>query len=166
MLRRRRTAPEGGADTERTAAQPTAERTAAPTRERPAAAPARERPGFRARMAAGGAGVIAGFGTGVARLIRLVVLAVVLILALAIAFKMLGANSHNTIVSAAHDAGKALAKPFDNMFKVDGAKATLALNWGIALVVYLVIGLAIARLVARLAAIRPIARRRRGLASG
>ena len=131
-----------------------------PPRERPTPAPAREQPGFRARVAAGGAGVVAAFGTGVARLIRLVVLVVVLILALAIAFKVLGANGHNTIVSAAHDAGKALAKPFDNMFKVDGAKATLALNWGIALVVYLVVGVALARFVGRLALVGPVARRR------
>ena len=89
-----------------------------------------------------------------------------LIIALAIAFKVLGANSHNTIVSADHDGGKALAKAFDDMFKIDGANATLALNWGIALVVYLVIGLAVARFVARLAAIRPVARRRRPVAHG
>jgi len=158
MLRRSKTAPEGGAETEKTAVQE--------PRERTEAAPSRERPGVGARMAAGGAGVIAALGTGVARLIRLAVLAVVLIIALAIAFKVLGANSHNTIVSAVHDGGKALAKPFDDMFKLDGAKATLALNWGIALVVYLVLGLAIAHFVARLAAIRPVARRRRPVAQG
>jgi hypothetical protein len=158
MLRRRKTAPEGGAETEKTAVQQ--------PREPTGPAPPRERPGVRARMAAGGAGVIAAFGTGVARLIRLAVLVVVLIIALAIAFKVLGANSHNTIVSAVHDGGKALAKPFDDMFKIDGANATLALNWGIALVVYLVIGLAVARFVARLAAIRPVARRRRPVAHG
>jgi hypothetical protein len=158
MLRRRRTAPEGGAETEKTAVQQ--------PREPAMAEPSRQRPGVRARMAAGGAGVIAGFGTGVARLIRLAVLVVALIIALAIAFKVLGANSHNTIVSAVHDGGKTLARPFDDMFKIDGAKATLALNWGIALVVYLVIGLAVAGFVARLAAIRPVARRRRPVAQG
>ena len=134
-------------------------------REPTGAAPSRERPGVRARMAAGGAGVIAAFGTGVARLIRLAVLVVVLIIALAIAFKVLGANSHNTIVSGVHDAGHALASPFNNMFKVDGAKATLAVNWGIAVIVYLAVGFAIARFVARLGAIRPLGRRRR-LAQG
>jgi hypothetical protein len=41
----------------------------------------------------------------------------------------------------------------------------LAVNWGIALVVYLVVGFAIARLVGRLATARPVARRRR-LAQG
>jgi hypothetical protein len=116
-------------------------------------------------MASRGAGVVAGLGTGVARLIRLVVVVLALIIALAIAFKALGANEHNTIVSAVHDAGRALAAPFDKMFKLDGAKRTLALNWGIALVVYLVVGFAIARLVGRLATARPVARRRR-LAQG
>jgi hypothetical protein len=116
-------------------------------------------------MSARGAGVVAGFGTGVARLIRLAVILVALIIGLAILFKTLGANPDNTIVSGVHDAGRALAGPFDSMFKLHGAKVALAVNWGIALVVYLVVGFAIARLVGRLATARPVARRRR-LVSG
>jgi hypothetical protein len=112
-------------------------------------------------MTARGAGVVATFGTGVARLIRLAVILVALIIGLAILFKTLGANPHNTIVSGVHDAGRALAGPFDSMFKLHGAKVALAVNWGIALVVYLVVGFAIARFVGRLATVRPVARRRR-----
>ena len=148
MLRRRKKNPDAGADTDRTAVQ------------QPPPSPARP------TMAERGAGAVAALGTGIARLIRLAAIILALIIALGIAFKALGANSHNTIVSAVHDGGKALAKPFNDMFKIDGAKATLALNWGIALLVYLVIGLAVARFVARLAAIRPVARRRRPVAQG
>ncbi|HEV7461214.1 MAG TPA: hypothetical protein VGN78_11800 [Solirubrobacteraceae bacterium] len=127
--------------------------------------PPAERPGVRARTAARGAGMVAAFGTGAARLIRLAVVVVALIIGLAILFKALGANPHNTIVSGVHDAGRALAGPFDSMFKLHGAKVALAVNWGIALVVYLVVGFAIARVVGRLATARPVARRRR-LAQG
>lgn len=116
-------------------------------------------------MAARGVGVVAAFGTGVARLIRLLVIVIALIIALAILFKTLGANPHNTIVSGVHDAGRALAGPFDSMFKLHGAKVALAVNWGIALVVYLVVGFAVARFVGRLATARPVTRRRR-LAQG
>ena len=146
MLRRRKKNPDAGAETDRTAVQPPSSR-ARPT------------------MAERGAGAVAALGTGIARLIRLAAIVLALIIALGIAFKALGANSHNTIVSGVHDAGHALASPFNNMFKVDGAKATLAVNWGIAVVVYLAIGFAIARFVARLGAIRPLGRRRR-LAQG
>ena len=116
-------------------------------------------------MAARGAGVVAAFGTGVARLIRLAVIVLALIIGLAILFKTLGANPDNTIVSAVHDAGKALAGPFDSMFKLHGAKVALVVNWGIALVVYLAVGFAIGRFVGRLARVRPVARRRQ-LAQG
>jgi hypothetical protein len=133
--------------------------------EQTAVQPPREPPGVRTRMAARGAGVVAAFGTGIARLIRLAVVVVALIIGLAILFKTLGANPHNTIVSAVHDAGGALAGPFDSMFKLHGAKVALAVNWGIALAVYLVVGFAIARVVGRLATAHPVARRRR-LAQG
>jgi hypothetical protein len=133
--------------------------------EQTAVAPPLERPGVRSRMATRGAGVVAAFGTGVALLIRLAVIVLALIIGLAILFKTLGANPDNTIVSAVHDAGKALAGPFDSMFKLHGAKVALAVNWGIALVVYLAVGFAIARFVGRLARVRPVARRRQ-LAQG
>src|SRR5207302_3332309 len=104
MLRRRRRDPDGGDETDRTAVQQ-------PT-------PARARP----TMAERGAGAVAALGTGIARLIRLAAIVLALIIALGIAFKVLGANGHNTIVSGVHDAGHALASPFNDMFKIDGAK--------------------------------------------
>jgi hypothetical protein len=61
---------------------------------------------------------------------------------------VLKANPTNDIVSAVHDAAKALVGPFDGMFSLDSAKATIALNWGIAALVYLILGALIARLIA------------------
>jgi len=148
-FRRAKTAPDDGEDVDQTAEQTAVQQ------------PPRERPGVRTRMSARGAGLVAAFGTGVARLIRVAVIVLALIIGLAILFKTLGANPDNTIVSGVHDAGRALAGPFDSMFKLHGAKVALAVNWGIALVVYLVAGFAIARVVGRLATARPVARRRR-----
>lgn len=60
------------------------------------------------------------------------------LIALGIVFKALDANTHNSIVSATVDAANGLATPFNDMFKLDSARFTDAVNWGIALVVYLI----------------------------
>lgn len=106
------------------------------------------------RAAAPGAGaraaVAAGAGTLlIARLIRLVVSVVVVIIVLAIAFVVLDANATNTIVSHVHDWAKTLVGPFDGIFSVSSAKGTIALNWGLAALVYAIIGGIIAAFVAR-----------------
>src|SRR2546423_7203909 len=147
-LRRAKTSADDGEDVEQTV-------------EQTAVQPPRERPGVRTRMASRGAGLVAAFGTGVARLIRVAVIVLALIIGLAILFKTLGANPDNTIVSAVHDAGRFLAGPFDSMVKLHGAKGALAVNWGIAVVAYVVVRFAIARVVGRLATVRSVARRRR-----
>lgn len=95
-------------------------------------------------MAAAGAGTT----LLIARIIRLIATVVAVILALGIAFVVFGASPGNTIVSHVHDWAKTLAGPFDGMFHLKNPKANVALNWGIALVVYLVIGHLIARVVA------------------
>jgi hypothetical protein len=124
--------------------------------DRPAAAPrrrwswrrrARTGPPATARVAAAGAAAGAGTALLIARVIRLVTAGVVLLIGLAILFVALKASPSNTIVSHVHDWAHWLVGPFRGMFQVHGARGTLALNWGIALVVYLVVGLALARLV-------------------
>ena len=72
--------------------------------------------------------------------------AVAAILLLAIALSLLGASQSNDIVKLIHDAGKFLAGPFKGLFSLDSAKATMAVNWGLAAVVWY----ALARLIARL----------------
>ena len=102
---------------------------------------------WRSRGAlAAGATVLA-----IARLIRFVAVIVALIIGAAILLRALDANAGNSIVSAIHDAGKALVGPFDGMFRLHDAKASIAVNWGIALLVYLAIGTLVASYLRRLA---------------
>jgi hypothetical protein len=59
------------------------------------------------------------------------------------------------VVADIHDAGQWLVTPFRNVFSVSGSKLHLAVNWGLAAVVYLLVG----SLLARLAATAPPGRR-------
>ena len=65
---------------------------------------------------------------------------------------LLGANTSNGIVSAINDAAKWLVQPFHNVFSIHGQKAKIAVNWGLAAVVYAVVGGFIAGALARSAA--------------
>ena len=85
----------------------------------------------------------------VARVIRTVAGIVAAVIVAAILLRVLGANPQNTIVSDIHDVGQALVGPFKNLFSVSSAKATMAINWGIAAIVYLLIGHLVANLIAR-----------------
>jgi hypothetical protein len=85
----------------------------------------------------------------IARLIILVATAVALVLVAGILLIVLDANSSNQLVSAVHDAAKFLAGPFDGLFTLDSRKATVAVNWGIAAVVWYAIGHLLARLLLR-----------------
>ena len=65
---------------------------------------------------------------------------------------LVGANSGNAIVHDIHDAASTLVGPFKNVFSFKGhPKATLAANWGLAVVVWLIVGHLIASLIARMA---------------
>jgi hypothetical protein len=81
----------------------------------------------------------------VARAIVLIGTVVALILVAGILLVVLGANSSNGLVKAIHDAGKFLAGPFAGLFKPSDNKLKIAINWGIAAVVWY----ALARLIAR-----------------
>jgi hypothetical protein len=83
----------------------------------------------------------------VARLIRTIAAIVAAVILAAILLRVLGANAHNGIVSGLHDAGQALVGPFKGLFWVGGAKASMAINWGIAAIVYLVLGHLVARMI-------------------
>ncbi|MGZ4287889.1 MAG: hypothetical protein ACXVW5_27280 [Solirubrobacteraceae bacterium] len=80
-----------------------------------------------------------------ARVVRLIVAIVVLILVAGIVLVLLKANPTNTIVSDVHDAARWLAGPFDGIFSFHNARVALAVNWGLAAVVYLIVGGLIAR---------------------
>jgi hypothetical protein len=89
----------------------------------------------------------------IARLIRLVATIVALIIIAGIVLFLLNANPHNAIVSDIHDAAKWLVGPFHNLFHFKKPKVTLTVNWGIAAVVYLVVGHFLASLLARSAGV-------------
>ena len=117
----------------------------------------RRRFGRRRGARAGSAVAAAGAGTSllIARVIRLIADVVALILALGIVFVLLKATPSNTIVSHVHDWAHWLATPFNGLFHLHSARGTIALNWGIALVVYLLVGHLIATIIATPARVLP-----------
>src|SRR3954469_17879242 len=85
----------------------------------------------------------------IANLVRTVAAVVVGIIVIAIVLVLLGASTHNDIVSWLRDAAAWLAGPFAGIFHFDSEKATLAVNWGIAAIVYAVVAGLISSLLAR-----------------
>jgi hypothetical protein len=83
----------------------------------------------------------------IARAVRLVASVIAVILVLGIALVVFTASATNTIVTHVEDWARSLAGPFDGMFHLHSAKASIALNWGLAAVVYLLIGALLARIV-------------------
>lgn len=73
------------------------------------------------------------------RVIRLILAVVVTIIALAIVFVLLDANTSNGIVSTVTDWAHTLAGPFEGIFTLHSAKASIALNYVIAIVIYTII---------------------------
>lgn len=83
-----------------------------------------------------------------ARIVRLATKAVAAVIVAGILLYVLGANQSNSVVELVMDAGRFLVGPFDGLFTMDDAKWELAINWGIAAVVWLVAGALVARLLA------------------
>ena len=81
-----------------------------------------------------------------ARIVHLIVGIIVLIIVAGIVLVLLKANPTNSIISDVHDAARWLAGPFDGIFSFHSARVALAVNWGLAAVVYLIVGGLIARL--------------------
>jgi hypothetical protein len=84
-----------------------------------------------------------------ARVVHVVVSVVVLIIVAGVLLVVLKANPTNSIVSEVHSWARSLAGPFDGIFSFHNAHTAIAVNWGIAAVVYLFIGGLIARLLGR-----------------
>ena len=94
-----------------------------------------------------------------ARLVRTATTVAVVLVVAGIVIHLLGANTSNGIVSAINDAAKWLVQPFHNVFSIHGQKAKIAVNWGLAAVVYAVVGGFIAGALARSAAASRFRRR-------
>jgi hypothetical protein len=86
---------------------------------------------------------------GIARIVSLITLVVVGLIAIGIALILLDANRDNAIVDWLVGAAEFLAQPFENMFQPDGRKTEIAVNWGLAAVVYAIVGGVIVRLFRR-----------------
>jgi hypothetical protein len=105
--------------------------------------------GRGARAVAGGRAAARKGLWGLARAVRLVTAIVVGLLLVAIVLVLLEANRDNAIVDALLDAGAWLAGPFDNVFTMDSRKERIAVNYGLAALVYAIAGGLIARLLRR-----------------
>jgi hypothetical protein len=103
----------------------------------------------KAKMAGRGRGAGRKGLWGVARVVRLITSVVVGLLLVAIVLVLLEANRDNAIVEALLDAGAWLAEPFDNVFSMDSRKERIAVNYGLAALVYGIAGALIARLLRR-----------------
>ncbi len=84
---------------------------------------------------------------GAAAVVFIIAGVAVAFIVLSILFVLLDANPHNVIVNAITDVGRWLTTPFHDLFPRRDPKENMALNWGIAAVVYA----AIAGLIARVA---------------
>ncbi|MFG2006505.1 hypothetical protein ACGFNU_45900 [Spirillospora sp. NPDC048911] len=87
----------------------------------------------------------------VAWLISLVTTVVVLILAVHIVFVAFEANTANDLVNTVGDWADDLAWQFKDVFQPDDHKVEVAVNYGLAALVYLIVGRILTSLVRRLA---------------
>ena len=86
---------------------------------------------------------------GIARIIRPITSVIVGLIVLAIVLVLLEANRDNAIVDWLVGAGDTLSEPFHGVFSLDGRKANVAVNGGLAALVYALAGGLIARLLRR-----------------
>lgn len=119
-----------------------------PAGTRPAAGEAqglsRTRWGRRARARDAGAATVGALGSGVVLLARLVMAIaglIALLIALAIVLRDVDANPANTIVEGIHEGANFFAGSFTGLITFAGhPKRAITVDWGIALVVYLILG--------------------------
>jgi hypothetical protein len=85
----------------------------------------------------------------VARIVKLITAVVVGFIVLGIVLHVLDANSGNALVSFVYDVASWLVTPFKGIFSPSDPKVKIAVNWGLAALVYAMVGGLIARLLAR-----------------
>jgi len=128
---------------------------AEPVAGEPGVAPAgqverRRRLGWRARDT--GAAAVGAVGSGVlllARLVMAVATLIALLIALAIVLRDVDANRANTIVKGLHEGANFFAGSFTGLIGFSGhPKRAITVDWGIALVAYLIVGAIVANIIA------------------
>jgi hypothetical protein len=125
-------------------ARPAGAASAVDTAGRPARVSRRR--GRRNRTGARGFATAAGL---LARIVHVVVSIIVLIIVAGILLVLLKANPANSVVSEIHGWARSLVGPFDGIFSFHNAHVAIAVNWGIAAFVYLLVGGLIGRLLGR-----------------
>jgi hypothetical protein len=83
-----------------------------------------------------------------ARLVRLATTAIVAFIVAGIVLHLLDANSGNAIVSFVYDVAGWFVAPFKSVFSPHGAHERIAANWGLAAVVYAIVGGILTRVLA------------------
>jgi len=107
--------------------------------------------GWRTRAAgAAMAGAVGSAVLAVARLVMTIALLIALLIGLAIVLRDVDANASNTIVKGIHDGANFFAGSFTGLISFSGhPKRAITVDWGIALLVYVLVGALIARAIAR-----------------
>lgn len=86
-----------------------------------------------------------------ARVIRIIGGLIAAILVLGIVLVLVDANENNALVGAVLDVGRFFADPFRRIITMDDADVQIAINWGIAALVYLLVAALIAAAIAAVA---------------
>lgn len=110
----------------------------------------RRRLGSRAHGAAGAtAGAIGSGVLTLARLVMMVATLIAVLIALAIVLRDVDANASNSIVKGIHEGANFFAGSFTGLIRFAGhPKRAITVDWGIALLVYLLVGAFVSRLIA------------------
>jgi hypothetical protein len=74
------------------------------------------------------------------KVLKWIIGVIVAIIVIGILFMVLKANRDNQIVTLVTDVAETLVGPFRDLFDLRSREAEVAVNWGIAAVVYLLIG--------------------------
>lgn len=85
----------------------------------------------------------------IAKAITTIAAIIATLIVVGIVLVLLKANPANDIVDALREIARFFAQPFDAIFDLERRRPEIALNWGIAAVVYLVVARLIAKLLTR-----------------
>lgn len=102
--------------------------------------------GPRVARGGGGGGLLA-----FARIVRAVTGVIAGLIVLAILLRVLDANRSNDLVQFVTDLARGFVGPFKNLFDLDDAKLQMALNWGLAALLWSMVGGWLASVLARAA---------------
>lgn len=161
MRLRRRSEPAGEeprgsaveADGSRERVEPERARTGVePGRRRERVEPQGRRRALAWRTRNAGAAAVGTAGAGVVLLARLVMAAasvIALLIGLAIVLRDVDANSANTLVKGIHEGANFFAGAFTGLIRFSGhPKRAITIDWGIALLVYLIVGAMVSKMIA------------------